>query len=409
MFMKAFRGKQLSCMCLFFLALFATGCGSAQTTVVSVQQGYSDTAAQPQTGSHNRNAFFKGKTTSLSWIIGHDCQSGIQAYQQSARANPDVAVVGTGWLDPTNGQLIDGSNNCIAGSNSMDSIVKLIHSKGGLAYLTITMDTGDPNAWTQQQAATYIDEASKNQGYIDAIMREVDRAGYDGAIMDLEGVSNYPNIRQLFATYNQRLHKALQAQHKWYGIALAPKTADVPDGHYGAFEDWRLLVPTVDFMVIMVVDQSYYSPGPTMSLDWLNAILDYVLQIIPEELPRIIWEIPLYGATWHWSSDHWVLDNSLLTYQQAQAMAQQAQGSQIDKSATNLRDPYQPHITYTDGSGVKRAVWFFSARSLFTILVGFWQELALQPQFKMGTLQVAVWWRTMEEPRDFWGLLDTLY
>ena len=49
-----------------------------------------------------------GKTASLSWIYGHDCNSGIQAYLQSAAHNPDAALLGPGWVDPTSGKLANG-------------------------------------------------------------------------------------------------------------------------------------------------------------------------------------------------------------------------------------------------------------------------------------------------------------
>jgi hypothetical protein len=72
----------------------------------------------------------RGKVASLGWIVGRDCQRGIQAYQQTADTNPDAALVGTGWVDPTNGHLINGqSNNCMPGSLSMDNVVNLYIAK----------------------------------------------------------------------------------------------------------------------------------------------------------------------------------------------------------------------------------------------------------------------------------------
>src|ERR1051326_2562092 len=34
---------------------------------------------------------FNGRVPSLSWIVGRDCSSGVQAYLQHAPANPDAA------------------------------------------------------------------------------------------------------------------------------------------------------------------------------------------------------------------------------------------------------------------------------------------------------------------------------
>ncbi|MEO6888152.1 MAG: hypothetical protein ABI456_03450, partial [Ktedonobacteraceae bacterium] len=76
-------------------------------------------------------AYLKGKAASLSWINGTDCQEGMQAYLASARTNPNAALVGTAWVNPLSGSLLNGYNNCIPGSFSMDNVVQLIHDNGG--------------------------------------------------------------------------------------------------------------------------------------------------------------------------------------------------------------------------------------------------------------------------------------
>src|SRR5205809_5967737 len=176
--------------------------------------------------------FLNGKLASLGWIVGRDCQRGLRAYLQTADTNPDAALVGTGWLDPTTGTFINGqNNNCMPCSLSMDNVVQLVHSKGGMAYFTVTMMTdGTPGSWTSQQQSDYIRRGTTDQSYIDNIVREVQRAHYDGVIMDLEaGLATYPNIQQLFATYNQHMWAALKPLHKWYGIALIHKLSDHDD------------------------------------------------------------------------------------------------------------------------------------------------------------------------------------
>jgi len=353
-----------------------------------------------------------GKTASLSWIVGRDCQQGMRAYLQTAGTDPDAALVGPGWVDPTNGHLINGqSNNCVPGSLSMDNVVQLVHSKGGMAYLTITMETdGTAQAWTSQQAAAYVDQATTNQDYIDSIMHEVLRANYDGVIMDLEGIDRtYPSIQQLFATYNQHLWTALRPLHKFYGIALLHKLSDHDDYYdLNGFENWSLLAHTADFIVIMAVDQSYFTPGPTVSIPWLNQLLAYALQNMPDMLPHIIWELPLYGDTWHWENGGWVYDGGV-SYQAEQTIINQLTPVQIDQANSSLHDLYAPHVVYTDTSGVKHSLWPLTGKNLYYIIVGFWQALEQVPQFADGRLQIAVWYRTTLEPQDFWSLLNTLY
>jgi spore germination protein YaaH len=355
--------------------------------------------------------FLRGKVASLGWIVGRDCQRGIQAYLQTANANPDAALVGTGWVDPTNGQLINGqSNNCMPGSLSMDNVVQLVHSNGGMAYLTVTMNTdGSSGSWTSQQQSDYIARATTDQSYIDAIVREVIRANYDGVIMDMETDSPaYPSIQQLFATYNQHVWAALKPLHKLYGIALIHKLSD-HDEYYNinGFENWSLLAHAADFIVIMAVDQSYLTPGPTVSIPWLKQLLAYTLKTMPAMLPRVIWELPLYGATWRLAGGQWVFDSGV-NYQDAQALVSKIPPSQIDTGASDLNDPTSAHLVYTDSSGVKHSLWYHTAKNLYYIITNFEKILQQVPQFGNSHLQIAVWYRATWEPGDVWHLIDNV-
>jgi len=359
--------------------------------------------------SVSTSRLLNGKLASLGWIVGRDCQRGIRAYLQTAGTNPDAALVGTGWVDPTSGKLINGeSNNCVPGSLSMDNVVQLVHSKGGMAYLTITMETdGTAQAWTSQQQSDYIAKATTDQSFLDPIIHEVTRVHYDGVIMDMEGSDRtYPNIQQLFATYNQRVWAALKPLHKLYGIALIHKLSDQDDYYnLNGFENWSLLAHCADFIVIMAVDQSYFTPGPTVSIPWLKQLLAYTLHTMPAMLPHIIWELPLYGATWHWDGSNWVFDGGA-NYQDAQVLAGQIPASEIDTSSSNLNDPYSAHIVYTDTSGVKHALWYHTAKNLYRIITEFQRILEQVPQFNHSHLQIAVWYRATWEPGDLWAMLD---
>ncbi len=410
---KAFSKARFLVPLLMLIVLILAGRAlvNAPATLGYLQQfAVSQAPAADVQGQEPVN-FLRGKSASLSWIQGSDCQRGISAYLQSAAANPDAALVGTGWVNPLDGSLNNGpSNQCMAGSTSMDNVIRLIHSKGGMAYLTITMDTDV--SWSWQQSATYIDNARSNPSLITPIINEVIRGHYDGAIMDLEGVDHtYPNIQQSFAQYNQRIWSALQRLHKPYGIALIHKLSD-DDAYYhlNGFENWHLLAHAADFIVIMAVDQSYWMPGPTASVAWLNQLLAYTLQTMPNMLPRIIWELPLYGNTWHWANGGWVFDGDI-TFADAQQIVRQLSPSQINASASNVHDVYSPHVVYTDLSGVVHSLWYFTGTGLYNTIVGFWTTLAQEPQFanSHAKLAIAVWWRTTSEPEDFWAHLDTLY
>jgi spore germination protein YaaH len=355
---------------------------------------------------------FRGRIPSLSWIVGRDCARGMQAYLQHARTNPDAALVGTGWLDPTTGRLIAGeSNNCVAGSLSMDTVIEQVHRHGGRAYLTITMQTdGSATSWTTAQQTAYVAQAQQTAGSLDPLLHELERGGYDGMIMDLEGTrASYPRIQQLFAVYNRQLWHAVQKLHRLYGIALIHKVSD-HDDYYGlnGFEDWSLLGQSADFLVVMAVDQSYWTPGPSVSVPWLELLLAYAMHTMPQMLPHLLWELPLYGNVWHQAGGQWVFDG-IITYQDAMHVIDGVSLAQIDQGQSGLRDPYQPHLVYADTSGVRRSLWFMTALSLRNIMHDFQQLLRREPQFARGTLQFALWWSTTAEPPDFWEKVNMLY
>src|SRR2546421_1895470 len=354
------RTRFLFPLLLALFAVFLTGWilvtaplnHSAWLEAVSLQS-----QQQTPTSDPNTLHLLNGKLASLGWIVGRDCQRGLHAYLQTADTNPDAALVGTGWLDPTNGTFINGSsNNCIPGSLSIDNVVQLVHSKGGMAYFTVTMNTdGSPGAWTSQQQSDYIRRATTDQSYIDNIVHEVQRAHYDGVIMDLEaGLATYPNIQQLFATFNQRVWAGLKPLHKWYGIALIHKLSDHDDYYnLNAFENWSLLAHAADFIVVMAVDQSYFTPGPTVSIPWLKQLLAYALQTMPDMLPRIVWELPLYGATWHLEGGNWVFDGGV-NYADGVNVVQQIALSQIDRGTTDRIYISWSTIRYTASAGSTR-------------------------------------------------------
>ena len=385
-----------------------TGAGSPQVLLGALLQPQ-DQPLQipPQPAVDTR--ILHGKAPTLNWIVGRDCQSGIQAYLKSAATNPDAALVGTGWVDPSDGALVQGkSNNCVPGSLSMDSVVQLVHSKGGMAYLTVTMLTdGSADAWTTQQETDYVTQAANNSRLIDPIVQEVKHLNYDGVIMDLEGTNaDAPSIQQLFATYNQHVWAALKPLHKMYGIALLHKLSD-HDEYYSlnGFENWQLLGNAADFIVIMALDQSYFTPGPAVSVPWLKQLLAYTLQTMPQMLPHIIWELPLYGATWRMDNGNWTFNNGV-TYQEAQTLIANLPATQINQDTSDLNDPTSAHLTYTDSNGVMRTVWYPTERNLVNIVTEFRKVLQQTPQFKGGQLTIAVWYTAQWAPGDLWSSLD---
>src|SRR5947209_19570447 len=103
----------VSILLIIFLLMYLTSCTSGgKPAHVVLLTPTSSVSQQPQSqpvqtlstplAKPTHPLYLKGKTPSLSWIVGNDCQRGVQAYLRSAASNPDAALVGTGWVNPIN-------------------------------------------------------------------------------------------------------------------------------------------------------------------------------------------------------------------------------------------------------------------------------------------------------------------
>ncbi|MBO0781626.1 MAG: hypothetical protein J2P37_22625, partial [Ktedonobacteraceae bacterium] len=173
------------------------------------------------------------------------------------------------------------------------------------------------------------------------------------------------------------------------------------------FQDWRKLAHSADFLVVMALDQSYRTPGPMVSVPWLKQLLAYARQTMPDMLARIVWELPLYGASWHMQGGGWVFEGGI-DYVEAQKRVEQVPDGSIDAKNSDLKDAASAHLVYTDAGGVKRALWYHTAQNLYNIVLGFHQALDQVPELKDKHMQIAMWYRQTSEPGAVWDLIAPL-
>jgi hypothetical protein len=138
----------------------------------------------------------------------------------------------------------------------------------------------------------------------------------------------------------------------------------------------------------------------------MKEILAYARKTMPDMLPHIIWELPLYGNSWHQANGKWLFDG-MVSYQDAQHMVSQVTPSQIDATSSNLDHVTDAHLIYTDGAGVKHALWYHTSRNLYRIITAFKQTVEETPEFGTAALQIAFWYRTTQEPGELWPMLVT--
>ncbi len=127
---------------------------------------------------------------------------------------------------------------------------------------------------------------------------------FDGINIDYENLRRAD--REDYTNFIARLSVALKQQQKELVIALHPKTAEFnPREDNGSHaQDWRALQEHVDQMHIMAYGEHYIGskPGSIASADWLEDILDYLMQQNLDNSKFVI-GLPLYSQLWKLKED----------------------------------------------------------------------------------------------------------
>lgn len=102
--------------------------------------------------------------------------------------------------------------------------------------------------------------------------------------------------REEFSAYVELLAGKLHAQGKTLSVTVHPKWNDGADYTGAGAQDWALIGQHADHVRIMLYGFSGSTPGPMAPLYWVDGILDYAEQAIPNE--KIFVGIPWYGKDW---------------------------------------------------------------------------------------------------------------
>lgn len=156
--------------------------------------------------------------------------------------------------------------------------------------------------FSQRTAHALLDDSSKQDVAIVALVDEAKRNGYSGWQIDFEQMD--ASYKDKFSAFVSKTYTAFKQNNLTLSVAVIAKISDTPSDYpnnlwqplIGVF-DYSALAANSDFISIMSYDDPF-SEGPVAEYSWLQKVVAYSLAHIPKE--KISLGIPFYY--WKWNS-----------------------------------------------------------------------------------------------------------
>lgn len=222
-----------------------------------------------------------------------------------------------------------------------------------LLVLTNTTEGG----FSSDLASSILNSEGVQDLLFDNLERVLREKGFRGVNIDFEFI--YPEERELYNRFLQRIVERLRPQGYLITSALAPKTSETQQGLLYEAHDYPVHGQLMDFVVLMTYEWGYIA-GPPMAvapIGPVSRVLDYAVSVIPSS--KIMMGVPTYGYDWPLPYQPGVTRATTITPQEALIRAVQ------NRAAIEFDGPSQsPFFYYFAPDGTEHVVWFEDPRSL---------------------------------------------
>lgn len=152
------------------------------------------------------------------------------------------------------------------------------------------------------------------QKAINNLLALVEKYGYDGLNLDLEGVP--PKDRQRFTHFVAMLANTLHHYGYYLTLSVPAETANNPQNTWSGAYSYRKLGKIADLIMIMAYDQHGVNsqPGSIAGQRWVKQVVSYATHSMPSS--KIILGIATYG--YNWTTNH---GTTALSWFQAASLA----------------------------------------------------------------------------------------
>ena len=306
----------------------------------------------------------------LGWhgVYNQEGNNMLDQYLQEAGSR--INVISPTWI-----QISDEKGNYV--NYSDEEYIRKAH-EAGLKVWACVDNFNQTGGFKDFSTKTYFASAASRRDFIDRLMKDAERYGYDGINLDFESLpaDAGESYTQFFRELSVECHKA--------GIVLSIDNY-VP---YGFNDFYNLDEQGVfaDYTVIMLYNEHTYEAGSVASLPYTQYGITETKKEVPSE--RVIAALPLYTRVWsvkggETTSESMGMDRSL------EYLEEKGITTEWDEAAG------QNYGEYTEGDTVQM-IWVEDRDSVR-------EKLAFIKQQELGGI---AFWRLGYASEDFWKKLD---
>lgn len=235
------------------------------------------------------------------------------------------------------------------------------------------------NEFNRQPLGNIISNTKLRQDHIEQILNLAEK--YDGISLNYENLNQ--EDRENFTNFVEELANKLHQNDKSLTVHLHAKTEEPGTWNGPKSQDWKALGQACDKLKIMAYDYSWStsSPGPIAPTNWVEQIITYAKEVIPEE--KIVLGIPLYGYDWTFSNNKW--EGEGITYSQSKALIQH-------HNISPTIDPKTKSTQFTYKNDNQHEVWIENKQT-------FSDKIVLVNKYNINEISL---WRLGEESPLIW-------
>lgn len=227
----------------------------------------------------------------------------------------------------------------------------------GVAPVMLLSTLSPRGTFSNELANQILNDEAAQAVLIENILDNMRKKGYKALDVDFEYV--FPEDRQNYINFVQKLSERLNPEGFFVMTALAPKTSSEQEGLLYEAHDYAGLGSVSNAVLIMTYEWGY-TYGPPMAVAPINnvrQVVEYAVTQIPND--KIFMGIPFYGYDWTLPFVQGSKARSLGSVQAVNIARRTGAVIQFDEEAMT------PFFNYTDlNTGREHVVWFEDARSI---------------------------------------------
>lgn len=257
--------------------------------------------------------------------------------------------------------------------------------------LMVITNIDDGGTFSSELASGILHSTSVQENLIANILEVLRQSNYYGLDVDFEYL--YPDDREFYISFLQRLADAIKPEGYLLSVAVAPKISSTQQGTLYEAHDYNAIGKIVDRLIVMTYEWGYLY-GPPLAVAPIGPV-EQVLQYAVSEVDsrKILMGMPNYGYDWTLPYVSGKPARILTNVQAVDQAIKYGVNIQYDEKSQ------APFYNYVDAQGRRHIVWFDNARSTYARL----------NLIKKYNLAGASYWNLNSFFKQNWLVLDAMY